>query len=219
MSEQTVPLHSLTPEHDNKSVTIGGAISEVREIITKSGQKMAFVKLEDQTGELEVILFPSAYQQTAGLWERDRVVLIRGKVNARDRDGNKAAEVKVMVDDAREVTPDQATAYQSTGKKLRTPKATASKAKVPHLPGPGAQSATPPAPERLYIRITSSNDEKTLLSLKQTIDENRGSTEVVLVLGEQERKQAIKLPVGFDRESSALEQLEALVGADNLKLQ
>ena len=178
---------------------------------------MAFVKLEDQTGEIEVILFPSAYQQTMGLWERDRVVLIRGKVNARDKEGNTAAEVKIMVDDAREVTPDQAMAYQSTGKKLRTPKAAV--AKVPQLPGPGAKSAAPTSPERLYIRINSSSDEKTLLSLKQTIDDNRGTTEVVLVLGEQERKQAIKLPVGFDRESSALQQLEALLGADNLKLQ
>ncbi len=79
---------------------------------------MAFVKLEDRFGEIEAILFPSSYQQTAGLWVRDRVVLIRGKVNARDKEGNQSGDVKVMVDDAREITSEQANAYQATGKKV-----------------------------------------------------------------------------------------------------
>ncbi len=34
---------------------------------------MAFVKLEDRFGEIEAILFPYSYQQTVGLWERDKV--------------------------------------------------------------------------------------------------------------------------------------------------
>lgn len=211
--EQTVPLNSLKPEHDNKSVTIGGAVTEVRDITTKSGQKMAFVKLLDQTGEIEVVLFPSAYQQTIGLWELDRVVLIRGKVNTRDKDGNSGQEVKVTVEDAREVTAQQANAYQSTGKKAKTPKS----AKV--LLKPEAKPvAKAIAPERLYIRLSSSNDEQTLISLKETIDSHKGSTEVVLVLGDAAARQAIKLPGGIDRLSEGLAQLEDLVGADNLKI-
>src|SRR2546430_7538259 len=75
LAEQTMPLAELKPEYDGKPVVVGGAISDVREITTKNGQKMAFVKLEDQTSELELILFPGAYQQTVGLWERDRVIL------------------------------------------------------------------------------------------------------------------------------------------------
>jgi DNA polymerase-3 subunit alpha len=223
LSEQTVPLNSLLPEHDNKAVTIGGAIADTREITTKNGQKMAFVKLEDQTGEVEVILFPSAYQQTMGLWERDRVVLIRGKVNARDKDGNKASEVKIMVDDAREVTVEQASAYQSTGKKAKTPRT--GKAQPAAMPGPGARSVSQttetaaPAPERLYIRLSDSSNEQMLISLKETIDSYRGATEVILVLGNTESRQAIKLPSGIDRQSEGLSELRALVGAENLKLQ
>ncbi len=218
LSEQTVPLNSLKPEHDNKAVTIGGAISEVREITTKNGQKMAFVKLEDKGGQIEVVLFPSSYQQTVGLWERDRVVLIRGKVNARDKEGNQATEVKVMVDDAREVTPEQAIAYQTTGKKARTPKA--GKAKAVTSTGQGERGGNDViVPQRLYIRLSSSNDEQKLLSLKQTIDEHRGSTEVVLVLGEASGKQAIKLPGGIDSKSDGVSLLQELVGADNIKIQ
>ena len=69
LGEQTVPLGELKPEHEGKSVNVGGAIVETREITTKNGQKMAFVKIEDQSGEVEIILFPNSYQRTLGLWE------------------------------------------------------------------------------------------------------------------------------------------------------
>ena len=61
--EQTVPLISLKPEHDKKAVVVGGVISSVRQIITKSGSKMAFVALEDKMGEGEVIVFPSLFEE------------------------------------------------------------------------------------------------------------------------------------------------------------
>ena len=217
LAEQTVPLNSLKVEHDGKSVSIGGAITNVREITTKNGQKMAFVKIEDQFGEVEAILFPNSFQQTLGLWERDRVVLIKGKVNARGKDGSQSSEVKVMVNDAREITTQQAAAYQATGKKPKTPKPKPATAAVPVTAKP--QTAAKPLNERLYIRLADTSDQQTLLSLKETIDFHSGETEVVLVLGEASSKQAIKLPGGIDRASEGLAKLQALVGPDNLVVQ
>jgi DNA polymerase-3 subunit alpha len=211
LSEQTVPINAIQAGHDNRAVTVGGAITDVREITTKNGQKMAFVKIEDQFGEIEAILFPNSYQQTVGLWERDRVVLIKGKVNARDKIGQESGEIKVMVDDAREITSQQAQAYQVTGKKARVPKLRSSLT----VPVQNSSASVTPV-ERVYIRLTSTNDEKTLLSLKQAIDSHSGNTEVVLVLGEAASKQAIKLPGGIDKASDGLSQLKELVGADNL---
>ena len=214
LNEQTVPLNTLTADHDGKSVSIGGAITDVREITTKNGQRMAFVKLEDRYGEVEVILFPNSYQQTVGLWERDRVVLVRGKVNTRDKEGNQSGEVKIMVDDAREITTEQAAAYEATGKKKKTPKARLPTAKVPRQ----ADDSTAPITERLYIRLADTYDEQTLLSLKETIDSHTGTTEVVLVLGEADARQAIKLPSGFDRTTAGITKLQDLVGSDNVVL-
>ncbi|MDB5185736.1 MAG: dnaE, partial [Candidatus Saccharibacteria bacterium] len=96
LSEQTVAMATLLPEHDGKAVTVGGVITEFKEIMTKNGQKMAFVKIGDQFSELELILFPSIYQQTTGIWERDRIVIVKGKVNAKDREGNIIDDVKVL---------------------------------------------------------------------------------------------------------------------------
>ncbi len=213
LAEQAVPLTELKPEHDGKAVQIGGAISSIREITTKNGQKMAFVRIADQFAEIEIILFPSIYQQTTGIWERDRVALIKGKVSAKDRDGNLGSEVKVLVDDAREITPEQAEAYQETGKKKKTP------AKAKKVKTKAAAVSDKPAsiePSRLYVRLESSNDQDTLLTLKQTIDAHPGETEVVLVIGTQ--KQIIRLPNRISHETG-VPQLEAVIGADFVKLQ
>jgi DNA polymerase-3 subunit alpha len=199
LSEQTVPLNSLQAEHDGKMVTVGGIVASVRDITTRNGKKMAFIKIEDHFGELEIILFPGNYEQFASQLQQDRVVLIRGKVNGRDKDGNRTGEVKVLVENVREITVEQAAAYQPSGQKKDVPVADVK-----------------PVNERVYIRLSDTGDEKTLLTLKQTIDSNKGDTEVVLVLGDAAAKQAIKLPGGINRASDGLNQLKELVGTENL---
>lgn len=218
LDEQCTPFRELKPEHDGRVVSVGGSITEVREIVTKTGKKMAFVKLEDRSGEMEAILFPSALQETAGIWERDKVVLIRGRVNAKDRDGNISSEAKVVVDDAREITVQQATGYQPTGRKPKVPKPNTKLKSA--MPGPGAKAANDsPKEAKLYIRLENSQDQTTLTSLKETLDAFKGGTEVVLVLGLGDARQAIKLPMGVDRDSDAVFRLRELVGADNVRLQ
>jgi DNA polymerase III subunit alpha len=217
LDEQTVPLNTLLPDHDGKSVAIGGAVMETREITTKNGQKMAFVKIADKYGELEIILFPNIYQQTAGIWERDRVILVKGKINCKDRDGQIGQEVKIMADDAREITHEQAAGYQATGKKRRPPTASKSKTVAAAVHAPPIELKT--TPERVYIRLDSSQNQELLLSLKQTIDDCLGDTEVVLILGAAANKQIIKLPMRMNRDQPSLSRLHELVGVDNVKVQ
>ncbi len=235
LEEQTMPMNALKPDHEGRGVVIGGAINDIREIMTKNGSKMAFIKLEDKFAELELILFPNAYQQTAGLWERDRVILVRGKISAKDREGNIGDEVKILVDDAREITAEQATAYQPTGKKMRPPGSkrsaaaavTATKATTeddkPKTKSYGGDSASPLAkpktPERVYIRMHDSQNHELLRKIKVALDSSPGPTEVVLVLGPSETKQIIKLPAGIQKDRALLNTLQKLVGVDNIKLQ
>ncbi|HET7059991.1 MAG TPA: DNA polymerase III subunit alpha [Candidatus Saccharimonadales bacterium] len=200
LAEQTVPLNSLEAGHEGQMVTIGGIVTSVRDITTKNGRRMAFIKLEDHFGELEIILFPGGYEQHAALLQQDKIVLIRGKVNSRDKDGRVSGEIKVNVEKAKEITAEDAAAYQPTGdkKQLNEP------------------VTAVPVSERVYIRMASTQDEDKLLSLKKTIDTHKGETEVVLVLGAESSKQAIKLPGGISRSGKGLDQLKELVGTDNL---
>jgi len=233
LSEQAMPMDELKPEHEGRGVVVGGTISDVREITTRNGQKMAFVKLEDKHAELELILFPGSYQQTAGLWERDRVVLARGKISSKDRDGNIGVEVKILIDDAREVTAEQAQTYQATGKKMRGPgsrrsaaaSVTATKDRVATQSTDKSKKTEadvaprPKQPERVFIRLVDSHNQQLLLSLKQIIDNCKGETDVILVLGPTESKQIIKLPSGIDKTDAIIEKIRGLVGPENIKVQ
>lgn len=213
LGEQTTPISSLTVEHHNKAVTVGGNIVDLREITTRNGQKMAFVKIGDQSNEIEIVLFPSVYQQTVGIWERDRVVIVKGKISAQDRDGNQTDDLKILADDAREVTYEQANAYQATGKKPKIPKPGK---KVPKKAA--AKENDEPKNARLYLRLQNSGDSQLLMSLKQTIDSYHGDHEVVLVLGDDSDKQIVRLPMRFAPDEAAMESLSALIGSENIKL-
>lgn len=234
LSEQTMPMNELKPEHEGRGVVIGGAIADVREITTKNGQKMAFVKLEDKNAELELILFPGAYQQTAGLWERDKVIISRGKVSAKDREGNLGEEVKILVDDAREVTAEQAQAYQPTGKKMRAPgskrsaaaSVTATKDRSVITDAKAKEDQTeadivekPKAIKRCYIRLVDSHNQELLLGLKHVIDKAPGSTDVILVLGPATNKQIIKLPTGMSNTDENIKKLRDIIGTENVVVQ
>lgn len=228
LAEQTTPLNSLKKEFDGKPVTVGGLVVDMREILTKKGQKMAFVKIEDEFGEVELLLFPSTYQQTVGLWERDRVIIARGKIGAKDREGNLSDDIKILVDDAREVTHEQAAAYQQTGRKQREIKVAKRKGSALQAAVAAAKAdrggativaEAPEKPSRVYIRLLKSDDHQLLQSLKMTIDECAGDSEVVLVLGPDTAKQAVKLPARMNCAGDNVERLKLLVGASNVVLQ
>lgn len=87
-------INALAP--DSRSVVIGGIISQVKKIITKIGAKeMAFVKLDDFTATIELIVFPSIYERTKSLWRVDQVILLKGKVTEKEE------RLSVIVDDAK----------------------------------------------------------------------------------------------------------------------
>lgn len=232
LSEQTMPIADLKPEHEGRGVIVGGAIADLREITTRNGQKMAFIRLEDRNSEIELILFPGSYQQTLGLWERDRVVIARGKISAKDRDGNIGQDVKILVDDARELTTEQAQAYQPIGKKMRGPgnkrsaaasvTATKDRTVIQEAKRKAEQteadvSARPL--ERVYLRLTDSHNQQLLLSIKKIVDDAPGTTDVVLVLGPAESKQIIKLPTGVSKTPAIVESLCNALGKENVKVQ
>jgi len=58
----------------------------VRRIVTKKGDPMAFARLEDLRGEIEVIVFPGVYQETKHLWVPDKILVVEGRVEANDEE-------------------------------------------------------------------------------------------------------------------------------------
>ncbi|MBP9667878.1 DNA polymerase III subunit alpha [Candidatus Saccharibacteria bacterium] len=214
--EQTVPLVMLRPDVDNKKVTIGGIITNLRTIVTKSGAKMAFVGIEDKTGESELIVFPDLYSQMGGKLAQDVVLRASGKVNARDRDGNITSEVKLIADEIMIVTEKELSEYESTGKAMKKPKPRPASPVVVTKKAASAFEPVRPVEvtlKKLYLHIKDPNDDARLMALKEICAKYPGETDVVLVLG-TESKSAIRLPFRIDDSNAAISELEAALGTD-----
>ena len=64
---------------------ITGIISEIRVIITKkSGKEMCFIKLEDETGNLELVVFPDIYEKYKNEIFENKIVIVEGKYDDRN---------------------------------------------------------------------------------------------------------------------------------------
>lgn len=66
-------------------VRVAMVVSEVRIITTKkTGAEMAFVRGEDGTGTIELVVFPKIFKETRDFWNEGQPILVFGKVDVRD---------------------------------------------------------------------------------------------------------------------------------------
>lgn len=70
--------------HDEEKVILGGIIAEVNQKITRNNTMMAFLKLEDLTGIIEVIVFPRTLDKVRELIKPDILVAIKGRVSIKE---------------------------------------------------------------------------------------------------------------------------------------
>ena len=95
-----VPIRELENCKEGETVTIGGLVSSVRQTMTKKGDPMAFVQLEDTTGVVEVVVFSKAFTAARPLLEQDRIVIVKGRVDQRGGGETKLVAFEVMEFDA-----------------------------------------------------------------------------------------------------------------------
>ena len=240
--EQTHPMSLITADNDGKTVVVGGIITAVRTILTKKGDKMAFVKIENKTDETEFIVFPSVFAEYGGKLEVDNVVRVRGRVNGRDKDGNVTSDVKILAEVVELISDEMLESYESTGTKLAAPamapssrgkrshtsaervytgKAKTSQAPVPKIddePRVLKEPPKDPRKERLYILIKNPEDTETLTAIRKLADLNLGFQEVVLVLKDGESKRPLRMPFKVEVSEELLRKLRELVGDDAVKV-
>jgi len=77
-------------------VQLAGIVVAVKKIFTKAGNnEMAFVKLEDLTGTMEVVVFPKIYSRTFDMWKTDTLLTVSGRIDEKDD------RLTLLVDDAK----------------------------------------------------------------------------------------------------------------------
>ncbi len=86
------PLHFLKDMNDASPVLIAGMIVSQRSIITRKGDPMAFVQLEDRVASVEAVLFPKVWSSCSSFVDKGKLVLMKGRLQVQDE------AVKVIAD-------------------------------------------------------------------------------------------------------------------------
>lgn len=81
---------------DNQIVTVGGMVENITVKITKTGQSMAFITIEDLVGSLEIIVFPNIYERFRAKIKEDEKIFISGKVSLGDNEQGKLICSKII---------------------------------------------------------------------------------------------------------------------------
>jgi DNA polymerase-3 subunit alpha len=101
-------INELGPHLDGLVVQVGGCIRDVRAFVPRkstTGQRMAFLQIEDLTGACEVVVFNRVFEEVAELLRPDAVVVIRGKVEVGRQGSNGAPAVIGGDDEERDAEP------------------------------------------------------------------------------------------------------------------
>ncbi len=84
LERRTLSIANLSQEPRlaaRQRIRIGGIISSLKRILTKSGRPMMFLRLEDLTDKIEVVVFPSIIEQYPALLQENKIVFVEGRVD------------------------------------------------------------------------------------------------------------------------------------------
>jgi len=176
-------LSELGSKKDGEWVTVGGMIAECKRIRTKNGDPMMFATLDDLEGQVEMLVFKTAYAANEAKVDTDRVVLVRGRV-----DHKEAGETKLVAQEVEifEATPEE-------------------------VARAAEEAARAPVARRLTLHVAGGVPEGFLLDLREVVGQHPGEHELMLAVGERRLLLGTEFRVSAD--SACRSELGQLHGA------
>ena len=196
---------------DGQIVDMGGILTEVKGKATKKGAYMGFITLEDLTGQIECLVFPKVYERYQGMMAVDDLVVLHGRLSIREEEAPKLLVEKLIPLEAwhPEESAPAATMGPSTARPVPPPKRHTSEA--PKLTD--AQAAAK-APRKLYLRLNRPQMD----AASSTLSLYPGSVPVYLHLPAEKMTLLAPKTGWCDASDGCLNRLNALLGAENVKL-
>lgn len=196
---------------DGQIVDMGGILTEVKGKATKKGAYMGFITLEDLTGQIECLVFPKVYERYQGMMAVDDLVVLHGRLSIREEEAPKLLVEKLIPLEAwhPEESAPAAPMGSSTARPVPPPKRHTSEA--PKLTD--AQAAAK-APRKLYLRLNRPQMD----AASSALSLYPGSVPVYLHLPAEKMTLLAPKTGWCDASDGCLNRLNALLGAENVKL-
>lgn len=170
-------------ENSKGRTTIGGIITRIQKILTKKGEQMAFIDVEDLSGIIEVLVFPSIFDKHQDLIVPEKIVLISGKIS--DKDG----QPKFLADEIKLLD-------LVSSRPVESPSRT-----VPKIANIANPSVT--------IKIPDSSSEEIFLELKNLFETAPGNTSVNLLI----KQQKVKTPFKINLDDELTSKIKKVIGS------
>ncbi|EKD47015.1 MAG: hypothetical protein ACD_66C00256G0001 [uncultured bacterium] len=198
--------NQIAGKEKDTQVRMAGVTVAVKKILTKQKQEpMAFVKMEDARGPIEIVVFPKLYRQVSTWLTEGVTVLIDGKVSIRKRDEQE--ECSVLADQIIPFTQSDIDDIAGCFKQgsLWSPE--------------DKQQAIAQEAEQdgLFITVPEQPDHQIIVKLRTLLKEHPGREQVYLVVqsGDKDRKVATEYRVSKSR--ALLEAIAKIVGVGNVR--
>jgi DNA polymerase III subunit alpha len=182
-------LAEISERRDGDWVTVGGMVTQAKRIKTKKGDWMMFATLYDLEASVEIIVFGKALAASEDALQTDSIVLVRGRVDHKDRD-----KTCIIAQQVERFEPTQEEVLEAQ-----------------------VQAAKPVlAPSALRLRLDATALPATALGeLKDVLAGFPGESDVVIELSTTVGQRRLKLGPGYRvaRGASLHAELDALLGA------
>ncbi len=89
-------VSDLSEKDDQKPVSLVVMISKIRKRQTKRGDAMAIITVDDRSGPIEVVVFPSVFQEAAQYLEVEKIVVIQGvaEISEEEEEGRSNRQIR-----------------------------------------------------------------------------------------------------------------------------
>ncbi|MFC1747749.1 DNA polymerase III subunit alpha [Pseudomonadota bacterium] len=220
LSKKIKLIDDLTKRDVGKNLKMGGLISNIKKVFTKSGSYMAYGELEDPTGRVEIVIFPKVYAQYQNLFEEGQILVMEGRLDHRnDRiqfscNSAKSVSLEKMIENAKD-----SNIYNEKEKMIRKQKVfdevdeeddekekplkKAAKSKKDDA----KMDATAP----YVIELPESINNEKLTDLKKLLTENRGERKVELHISGKAGIKRIKVPFEVEISSELENKIKEVV--------
>lgn len=222
VDQYLLPLNQLQNQVENSFVKCGGLITSVKTIITKKGDNMAFVGLDDKTGKAEVIVFPSAFSQFEKLLVEDKLILVSAKVSRRDGeeakllansfvavDDKNAADVAAMLQDNLWVPSDSAPTPNPPSAVARA------MADTPYVAIQGRENSF--VSKFLEITFLGKPNPEVVAQLRELLSTSRGSKRVRFIVDAGQTRRVMDTDYYVEPTAELLGEIKSLVGSGNVR--
>ncbi len=215
LGKHLLACNALDSKKNRSEVRCGGIVTFSKEIVTKKGDPMAFVGLEDISGRMEVVVFPRVYQKARHLLEEDVLVLVSGKISKRSGE-----DTKLLADEFMEIKEERL-------EKMKTMLAQGDwfQDKTPEfVPQENTQENTQNEPEvvlhsgSLSIMLKGKPTPDMIKHLRKILQASPGDQTVCLLVESGGKMRQIQTDYSVSVTDDMVEEIAQLVGRQNVSV-